>query len=177
MNNTHSFYFLKKKLSRPSTARSMSNTRVVTQLSLQIVARKINPLSRIPKQVDIGTSPMIFEPEIQNLPIRRKIVVVKTPKDLEESPSVLVSEDIVKQYTKFPEPVHTKKRCPLSFLAIPLPPSSLRYKTHDPISLSSRSQMKHLKKEAFLKKNHRKLSKPFNHNEIITISHAKILLK
>ena len=155
----------------------MSSTKVQPQLSLEIVARKINPLSRIPRLVDMGTSPMVFEPEIKLLPPRKKIVVVKTPKDFDESPSMLISEDIVKQYTKFPQPVHTRKRCPLAFLAIPLPHSSLRARRQDAGSVTSRSQIKHLQKEVFIKNNHQKLSKPFNHNEIITIRHANILLK
>lgn len=177
MNNTRRFYFLKKKLSRPSTARSLSSTKTQHQLSLEITAKKISPLSRIPKLIDIGTSPMIFEPDIKLVHPRKKIIVVKTPKNLDESPSMLIPEDIVKQYTKNFEPLSVKKPCPLSFLAIPLPPSSFNRKKPSQGSKSSRIHINQLKKSLNLKNHTQKPTRLFDYNEIVSISHANIRLK
>lgn len=177
MNNTPRFYFLKKKLSRPNTARSLSTAKTQHQLSLEVKAKKISPLSRIPKLIDIGTSPMVFEQDIKLENRRKKIVVVKTPKDLDESPSMLISEDIVKQYTKNLEPQSTKKPCPLSFLAIPLPPSAFNRKRPSQGSNSSRIHINLLKKSLNLKNQTQKPARLFDYNEIVSISHANIRLK
>ena len=177
MNNTHSFYFLKRKLSRPSTSRSLSSSKVQLQPSLEITAKRLIPQKQKPAVSDMGTSPMIFDSEFQFVPNKKKIVVVKGQKNTKESPSIMISDDIVSQYLKCEPSIKFKKKCPLNFLAIPLPGSSLNRMKTDRFSSSSRSHLRFLNREQSLKNKMQKPMRMFDYNEVVSATHLNIRMK
>jgi hypothetical protein len=167
--------------SRPNTAQ-VNKVKLRNQYEFEIKASKIVPSPRLIRVQEVGTSPILFDQEIPDKTSRRKIIIVK--KNNYESPSLLVNPDIVKQYEKSFESAKTKKKAPLSFMALPIPPSrnttrvepknSSTQKIKVPSNRHIRLLKRHLSDNHYLSK---KPPRMFDYNEILNIKSGIINLK
>jgi hypothetical protein len=122
---------------------------------------------------------MIFDSEIDHISSKKKIVIVKGTKEPKEkeSPSIMIPDEIVNQYLRCEPSITFKKKCPLSFLAIPLPGSLQTRIRSDRFASSSRGQIRYLNREQSLKNKIPKPMKMFDYNEIVTVSHLNMRLR
>lgn len=170
--------------SRPNTARVFVHSAPVENNDFKIVVNRLIPRLRKPIVHEVSTSPLIFPEAVLEKPSRRRIIIVKNKPQCTESPSLMVAPDIVGEYEKkiaLKRP--SKKKCPLSFLALPLPFGNSQ-KTEKQLlntqKYTARRESHHVKllKRQFSDSNSvKRPQRMFDYNEILNITSGKLNFK
>jgi hypothetical protein len=175
---------LRKSFLRPSTARSSSSTKTTPDLSFHITVRKITPISHKTARHEIGTSPMIFEHETSEfMPLRKNIVIVKNRPD-EETSSIMISDDIIKEYIKRPVISAKRVKSPLGFMPLSMPSATSRVRNGYSGIFVQKSEKGNDFKPRLLKRHYtdheyisKKSQRLFDYNDILSIASGKFVTK
>ncbi|OMJ73512.1 hypothetical protein SteCoe_27771 [Stentor coeruleus] len=177
-------FSLRKTFVRPDTARGALSSRLSKSNDLQVTARKITPISRKAICHEVGTSPMIFDSDnLDIIPPRKHIVIIKSKIDNEETSSIMIREEIIREYTRKSLPSSRKSKCPLAFLALPLSCTSSVKKKSSPLMCTQRFKKnntrpkllkRHCSDHSYLGKNNQKT---FDYSDILNIASGKIKMK
>ena len=177
--------YRKSSLPRPNTARVLRQFNPSKQGDFNLVVQKLHPGPRKPAVNEVSTSPMVPYNSMENTS-RKRIIIVKNKTSCGESPSLLITSDVVKEYERnFLTQRISKSKCPLSFLALPLPISSTVPRSERPMimtqRISKRGQSHHIKllKRQLSEYNpvNKKPQRMFDYNEILNITSGKISFK
>lgn len=175
---------LRKSFLRPSTARSSSNTKKTPDLNFHITVRKITPISHKIIRHEVGTSPMIFGNETSEfMPLRKNIVIVKNRPHGETS-SIMISDDIIKEYIKRPVISTKRVKSPVGFMPLSMPSASSRARMGDSGVFVQKCEKGNDFKPRLLKRHYtdheyisKKAQRLFDYNDILSIASGKIITK
>lgn len=160
---------------RPISLRSESSKSIPQTMNLTLSIRRITPISKRPVLQEIKGTQTIESGYIQKLSTKRPIHHKFTDEN-EESPSLMISNDIVKEYlNKVPRLIMRER--PQSGLSARF---SLKNKTCKKIELAEKSlkgMKKGVKNELFDTEKSRKPQRMFDYKEIFSIANDRLKFK
>ena len=175
----------KSSLPRPNTARLLQQFSPSKQGDFNLMVHKLHPAPRKPAVNEASTSPMVPFEIVENA-TRKRIIITKNKPNYVESPSLLVTSDVVKEYERnvLSQKIG-KNKCPLTFLSLPLPFDNSLPRNEKPMimtqRMSKRNQSHYVKllKRQFSGDSpvNKKPQRMFDYNEIFNITTGKISFK
>lgn len=160
---------------RPISLRSESSKSIPQTMNLTLSIRRITPISKRPMLQDIKGTQTIESGYIEKL-FTKRVIHDRFSNENEESPSLMISNEIVKDYLKKVPRLPLRER-PQTGLSARF---SLKNKTGKKIELTDKSlkfKKKPVKNELFDNEKSRKPQRMFDYKEIFSIANERLKFK